>query len=132
MGGAVVTEFVWNDAALRTAPAKAMALAAQDVRATAIAKCEWNHVRRTIVVVGGRNAYGLTARSKDANFLEHGTGPHEEAPRRRKALKMRDGRFASHAPHPGTEAKPFLAPAAATLPVAFNVRAREVFPKPAL
>ncbi len=57
----------------------------------------------------------LEARAPYAKFVERGTQPHVIEARRRKALHWEDGgghRFARRVQHPGTEPRPFMAPAA--------------------
>lgn len=58
----------------------------------------------------------IEARAKHAKFVEKGTEAHDIEPRKKKALHWEgpDGEhFASRVFHPGTEPRPFIAPAAA-------------------
>lgn len=123
-------DFYWNDTALLAAGPEALALAANDVRARAAALAQWPNVRSGIHAVGAGNAWGIISSAPEGRFLEGGTAPHTEETTKFRALKFKTGGFArGPVPHPGTEAHPFMEPAVATFPAAFQVRARETFPK---
>src|SRR4051812_39812696 len=103
--------FEWNSAPWIAAPKEAMALASNDVRMEAARLARWRHVASSVFLAGGGNEYSVGASAPDANFLEHGTSAHTEAPRNTRALKFKTGGFAKGSvPHPGTAAHPFLEP----------------------
>jgi len=64
--------------------------------------------------IGAGEHYTVGTPDPVGGYAEHGTRPHEIAPRKKKAMKFADGTFATVAQHPGAAARPWLRP---TLPL---------------
>jgi len=78
--------------------------------ALARSRCSSKRVASSIRVAGE----AVAATHPLAPIIERGSGPHEIAPEKGRALRLANGRFVSGpVQHPGTPAKPFLRP---TLP----------------
>lgn len=106
---------IWNDAPLRAKTKAGFRGAVEATKRLAQARCASKRVAASITsAVYGDTAY-IRARHKLASLIESGTKPHEIAPRKKEALKF-GGEFAESVSHPGTQARPFLGPAAAVFP----------------
>jgi hypothetical protein len=116
---------VWNDTRLKAGVQMGFDAALRRSHELAAAKCQWRHVRASIVskAVGKTGAVGALA--PDAKWLEFGTHAHTEAPRIKQAMKFPDGGFARGTiQHPAVAAHPFLRPVADAWPLIVKAELR--------